>query len=165
MRHIAPYLGLFRDTAKYFKAGKKDFTILEIGVARGSSTEQFLKGLKARHDKGDWGEGVLYSIDIDDCSNNVRENKEFWTFIHGDSKEIKWDKPIDVLFIDGDHSYEGAKADFLQYISFVVPGGLVYMHDVIHPRYGVNQLWKEIDLPKVVLSFNPSGLGVITIPK
>lgn len=167
MRHIAPYLGLFHDTAKYFKAGRKDdLVILEIGVARGVSTTKFLQGLQGRHDKGDWGEGKLYSIDIENCEGNVGYDKSRWKFICGDSTKVEWDLPIDVLFIDGGHDYETAKADFEKFFPFVRPGGIVFMHDVIHPRYGVNKMWDEIDpsLPKVVLAYNPSGLGIITKP-
>ena len=34
-----------------------------------------------------------------------------------------------LLFIDGDHSYEGAKADFDRWSGFVRPGGHVLLHD------------------------------------
>ena len=39
--------------------------------------------------------------------------------------------PIEVLFIDGDHSYEGAKADFERWSAFVQPGGHVLFHDAV----------------------------------
>jgi cephalosporin hydroxylase len=39
-------------------------------------------------------------------------------------------RPIDLLFIDGDHSYTGVKADFLAYRQFVRPGGLIAFHDI-----------------------------------
>jgi predicted O-methyltransferase YrrM len=38
--------------------------------------------------------------------------------------------PLDVLFIDGDHSYEGVRADFEQYAPLVRPGGIVALHDI-----------------------------------
>jgi predicted O-methyltransferase YrrM len=37
---------------------------------------------------------------------------------------------IDLLFIDGDHSYAGARWDFEAYGSLVRPGGLIALHDV-----------------------------------
>ncbi|MGX5726583.1 class I SAM-dependent methyltransferase [Metapseudomonas otitidis] len=36
---------------------------------------------------------------------------------------------LDLLFIDGDHSYEGAKADWDFYKSFLKPGAIVVFHD------------------------------------
>mgnify|MGYP000851024512 CR=1 FL=1 len=37
--------------------------------------------------------------------------------------------PIDFIFIDGDHSYEGLQADWLQWNPLVAPGGIVALHD------------------------------------
>ena len=39
--------------------------------------------------------------------------------------------PIDLLFIDGDHAYEGVKSDFLTYRHFVREGGVVAFHDIM----------------------------------
>jgi len=53
----------------------------------------------------------------------------------------------DVLFIDADHAYAGAKADYLAYRSLVRPGGLVALHDIAphdNPTVGVHYLWQEI---------------------
>lgn len=57
---------------------------------------------------------------------------------------------IDVLFIDGDHRYEGVKQDFVRYRRFVREGGLVFFHDIVEDRGGrawaggVPRLWKEL---------------------
>jgi len=40
-------------------------------------------------------------------------------------------EPLELLFIDGDHSYEGAKADFDRWSAFVRPGGHVLLHDAV----------------------------------
>lgn len=37
--------------------------------------------------------------------------------------------PIDLLFIDGDHSYEGVKSDWNHWSRFLKPGGTVIFHD------------------------------------
>jgi predicted O-methyltransferase YrrM len=40
-----------------------------------------------------------------------------------------WNTPIDFLFIDGDHSYEGCRRDWNEWNQHVVKGGFVAFHD------------------------------------
>lgn len=40
-----------------------------------------------------------------------------------------WDRPIGLLWIDGDHRYESVKSDFFGWEPFVVEGGVVAFHD------------------------------------
>ena len=55
------------------------------------------------------------------------------------------DTPIDFLFIDGDHSYEGVRQDFERYASLVRPGGMVALHDVVAADApGVARFWSEL---------------------
>jgi predicted O-methyltransferase YrrM len=60
-------------------------------------------------------------------------------------------EPLEVLFIDGDHSYEGAKADFARWQAFVRPDGHVLFHDAVdtggygNMYPGVAQLVEEIE--------------------
>jgi len=50
--------------------------------------------------------------------------------LKGDSSQIEWEgDPIDLLIIDGDHSYEGVKADLSIWLKHVKPNGLVFLHD------------------------------------
>lgn len=57
---------------------------------------------------------------------------------------------VDFLFIDGDHSYEGAKADFINYMPFLKKGHFCALHDILdtphHRQWGcrVDILWNEI---------------------
>lgn len=56
---------------------------------------------------------------------------------------------IDLLFIDGDHRYEGVKHDFETYSQLVSPGGMVAFHDIVthdDKRVGVERLWEEAKL-------------------
>jgi predicted O-methyltransferase YrrM len=43
-----------------------------------------------------------------------------------------WRRPIRLLWIDGDHTLAGARADFDLYAPFLVPGGIVAIHDALH---------------------------------
>jgi predicted O-methyltransferase YrrM len=55
-------------------------------------------------------------------------------------------KPVDFLFIDGDHTYDGVKADWHMYSPLVRKGGLIAFHDIAL-SYGdtqVQRLWDEI---------------------
>lgn len=58
---------------------------------------------------------------------------------------------IELVFIDGDHSYEGARRDFERWGPLVVPGGHLLFHDAVEPggygnAYpGVVRLVGEID--------------------
>jgi predicted O-methyltransferase YrrM len=46
-------------------------------------------------------------------------------------------EPLELLFVDGDHSYEGAKADYERWRTFVRPGGHLLFHDAVDTgRYG-----------------------------
>lgn len=54
---------------------------------------------------------------------------------------------VDLLFIDGDHTYEGVRRDFAMYGPLVGEGGLVAFHDVLpcRPEDGdVNRLWEQV---------------------
>ena len=55
---------------------------------------------------------------------------------------------IDVLFIDGDHAYDGVKRDFEIYSPMVGPQGVVAFHDIVthanHRGSEVDRLWSEI---------------------
>lgn len=46
---------------------------------------------------------------------------------------VGWTQPIDLLFVDGDHSYEGAAADLINWSPHVVPGGWVLVDDYNMP--------------------------------
>jgi predicted O-methyltransferase YrrM len=59
------------------------------------------------------------------------------------SNILKGDE-IDLLFVDGDHSYEGVKKDFDQYKPFVRDGGIIAFHDIVSTRYGVSKFWNEV---------------------
>lgn len=53
-------------------------------------------------------------------------------YIHGDSQMVAklWSKPISLLFIDGDHSYEGVKKDTESWLPHMKKGGTILYHDI-----------------------------------
>lgn len=65
-------------------------------------------------------------------------------------RQLLGGREVDVLFIDGDHTYAGAKHDFDQYKSLVRSGGLIALHDIAENRWDqsvqVDRLWSELKL-------------------
>lgn len=80
-------------------------------------------------------------------------------------------RPVDLLHIDGDHAYGGAKDDLERYLPFVRPGGLVLLHDIANDRDApdVGRFWREIrqSWPRteeiVAAGPRPLGFGLIWI--
>ncbi len=77
-------------------------------------------------------------------------------------------QPVDFLFIDGDHSYDGAKDDFERYRKLVTPNGIIAFHDVVPGPAemvgGVPQLWQELKQQythrELVESWTQGGFGI-----
>ena len=49
--------------------------------------------------------------------------------IYKKSQDVPWKKPIGLLFIDGEHTYDGVKRDFINFGKFVILQGYVIFHD------------------------------------
>ena len=121
---------------------KEKGTYLEIGVDRGKS---LLTAFLAAP------EGVNV-IGIDICDTDERREafrllglENYISFIHGESSQVAkyWQTPIDVLFIDGNHSYEYVLSDIKNWGKFVVKGGAILFHDCDESSPGVVQATNE----------------------
>lgn len=162
--------------------------ILEIGSEAGGTFYLWCRltaigGLKISLDSpnGDSGSGKYRTQEA--LAQRTKEFKCWSANVHvitGDSHEQKsrreveqilGDKKLDFLFIDGDHSYEGVKADCEDYKGFVRPGGLIAFHDIVDSDYHrvrgcfVAQLWKELEGEKqeIVAGECWGGIGVLTV--
>lgn len=103
---------------------------LEIGVNRGRSF--WIAKKVAKPSVEIWG--------IDELEN---PNISGTNYIQSDSHLVEWDKPIDVLFIDANHSYEDCKQDIEKYSPFVKKGGVILFHDCDETSPGVVQAVNE----------------------
>lgn len=111
--------------------------VINIGAGAGTSGLAFLE---SRPDL------TIYTVDIQDesspfgCLEGERNELlaggyvlgERWHQIHGDSKAIgrNWFYgPVNLVFVDGDHSYEGAAGDITAWLPHIEKGGIIAVHD------------------------------------
>jgi predicted O-methyltransferase YrrM len=149
------FLHIFRERAPK--------TIVEIGTANGGSLFSLCKLapdnafiISIDLPAGEFGGGYpawktkIYSLFKKDTQKLLLLREDSHTTETFEKlKMILKGTPIDFLFIDGDHSYEGVKKDFEMYSPLVVPGGMITLHDVTPsglPQFtgGVPAFWKEI---------------------
>jgi predicted O-methyltransferase YrrM len=82
--------------------------------------------------------------------------------------------PLDVLWIDGDHTYEGVSQDVQMYGPLVRPGGIIALHDIhrsdLLPDQRTEEYWKETKARARTREFiaQPSpgggmGIGVVFV--
>lgn len=135
--------------------------ILEIGSLQGGMLWWFNRILEPT---------LLVSIDpVDQLRVDVREHT---TVITGSSQDPEVFErastlgPFDLIFIDGDHSYEGVRDDWNLYQKIVDPEGLIAFHDIMPhlPEYGhgVDRFWnelKESTTHQVTELVVPGGIG------
>jgi hypothetical protein len=114
--------------------------ILEIGTDRGRSLA--ILAIAAR-DAG--RTHPIYSVDLSErAQTEARANLErlglgeFVTLVSGDSASVVegLDLQFDLVFVDGDHTFEGVTRDLIALRGKVVPGGAVLFHDYFDPRNG-----------------------------
>lgn len=86
--------------------------------------------------------------------------------IQGDFKEVSmtWNRPIDILHIDGYHSYEAVYNDFITWEKFVTNHGIVLFHDinVPNPEFGVIHFFRELKGGHKLYFLHSFGLGIYT---
>ncbi|MBA4147196.1 MAG: class I SAM-dependent methyltransferase [Verrucomicrobia bacterium] len=94
--------------------------------------------------------GKLASIDISpqddavlDCVLQKAKVRNRVELVVGDANKIPRKDLIDFVFIDGDHSYEGAKRDHNKWGKLVRRGGFVIHHDMGNGRKLATQ-WNEL---------------------
>ena len=136
--------------------------VLELGVCEGKSTIAFLQAIKEIG-------GHVTSIDIEDCPiarEKVHDEKSghLWNFIKEDDIEIEWNQPIDHLFIDTSHTYDHTVLELRKFAPFIVPGGLITLHDTVSfpgVRKAVTEFIKENPRMRYYNYYHNNGLAVI----
>lgn len=127
--------------------------IVEIGTGWGESAKFFseLKPYATIYTIdgfGLYGDGRIYSEFNHDAVKKINEGLGYNVIqILCNSWKINWELPIDILFIDGDHTKDGCSADFKNYSYHVVEGGLIIFDDYNqenNPNNGVKELVQEV---------------------
>lgn len=108
--------------------------IVELGTGPGLSSLAFIRVLQYMRKTGWAPQAALHSCDINPAS--LKSLRRFGDLviphpISTDQLAAQWTKPvtIDLLYIDADHSHEQSLADFEHFSQWVVPNGLILMHD------------------------------------
>lgn len=138
-----------------FAQGSK--LIVEIGVAEGGSAWEAASVMPA--------DGQLVLIDpymheksrIGAARSTARRlvagaarGEVRWVRLMSHDAAAAWSTPIDFLFIDGDHTYEGVRRDWDMWTPHLAPEGRVALHDAhsdadwVHPGTGPHRLLEEI---------------------
>jgi len=149
-------------------------SILELGCAEGG-TLYVWQQLGIKHVYGITLPGG--SVDPNMASPSVAPADTFGASVYlGDSHNkasLDWvtgelaGRALDVLYIDGDHTYEGITADWGMYSPLVRRGGLALIHDVKAPEPwcpGLRQWWGEFGRGYVIEDDRPDyrvGFGIV----
>ena len=137
------------------KACEGKGVIVEIGSWQGKSTVWLGKGAQAGHHPS------IYAIDphqgnvimnesnptmstLDTFNNNIRQAglEQLVTPVVKTSVEAAkdFDRPIELIFIDGLHEYEHVKTDFEAWFPKVILGGIMAFHDTVGKAPGPRKL-------------------------
>lgn len=112
--------------------------LLEIGCNAGMTTYALGDAMKGNGDVTaiDWdrkGESLtgIQATEVlpTDKIGYVARNLENVTILKGNSQTYEYDTIFDIVFIDGDHSYEGVKADYENAKQFAHERTLYLFHD------------------------------------
>jgi len=154
---------LLRRLARNIAGRFNNPTIINIGVSWGASVHCLYAGAPNTN---------IVGIDIDYLTRPVR-GAEYLpinvNFIIADSARLKYDEPVHLVFVDGDHSYNGVKGDIDNWSPRVVAGGLMVFHDynpqpkdaerlagvkqAIDEWYNQAQGWREVDTTRSIITF------------
>jgi predicted O-methyltransferase YrrM len=134
------------------------------GGIHGGGYPEIKQGLY-QHFVSDRDKVKLFCIQDDSHAATTRQKAE--SFLAGDK--------LDILFIDGDHTYSGVKRDFELWSPLVRPGGFVVFHDILPHKdlhdCEVDKLWAELKAQYTWQEFveNPNqgwaGIGAVRMPE
>ena len=117
-----------------------DGTVVEIGRFKGGSTFLLAAALRGRatlwsYDIHVAHDALFTGADLDEQLRDALRRYGLDENVHlvvGDSRTADAPRvPIRALFVDGDHTYEGVRADWDHWGGRLAPGGHVLFHDAV----------------------------------
>lgn len=125
---------------------------VEVGVAEGRLSKELLNlGIEKLYLVDIWecvpfivGMGSMEQKIHDENYNSVLEKikgqEDKVEILKGFSYKMAAhipDNSVGLVYVDGDHTYQGARADIDSYWPKLVPGGIMCFHDAANPTYGI----------------------------
>ena len=131
--------GPLRDSLRMFK-GKKNLVGAEIGVFFGENSKAILDNLNMKtlylidpYDQGLVGieeqEAPQYILGHAKRLLEPHSDKIIWVKQHSEEAAASIKGKLDFVYVDGDHTYEGAYKDFERYWPKIKKGGILGGHD------------------------------------
>lgn len=155
--------------------------LVELGSHYGMSFFTFCQAIKDHH-----VDGLAYAVDTwegDDhtgpygedvfsgVQSHLRDHYRGFSYqlrmTFDEAREQFPDESVELLHIDGFHTYEAVRHDYETWYDKVAPGGMILFHDVRArlPGFGVWRFWDEIEAQQETFTFNHGfGLGVLRKP-
>jgi predicted O-methyltransferase YrrM len=111
-------------------------SIVELGVMHGATTALFRQVMAA--------DGIVVGVDphppgrLGVSFERLTARREVGRHARGHAMLIRkpsaeavagWERPIDFLFIDADHSWAAIERDWYDWVPHVMPGGIIALHD------------------------------------
>jgi len=113
--------------------------VVEIGTGKGTSLVRILYGLSLHEDVRVWTIDLLEQEGAREALEAAQVPNWRYTMLIGDSAEIggfDWE-PLDLVLVDGSHSYDGVKADVGAWVPHLKPAGVIVFHDFDNPLHSV----------------------------
>jgi predicted O-methyltransferase YrrM len=154
----------------WFLKNQKAETYLNVGIGKGGSfmTEVFiqenLKRAVAVDNASYWGSDQQQAIERN--LTWLKENTTAEVEFHNCNSVYyltTCKEKFDIIFIDGDHSYEGVKKDYDNALPLLNEGGYIVFHDInSHACPGVVKIWNDIKDKNSIefIDSNTCGIGV-----